>query len=1216
MAQRTISTKLAISGESEYRAALSRINTELKTLQSALKLTESQYQTNANSMQALQAKGQALNNLYQAQKNKVQELRNALDNAKSAEQKYAQQKADLQKKIEENNKALEKLKTTTGDTTKEEAKLTEENAKLQKELTEVDAKLAAAEKGTNSWQTQLNNAEIQLNNLDAEIQKNDKYMDEASKSADGCATSIDEFGREVDETAESVQGLGQILASQELAQFAEKVKDALVSCAQASMEFENGMAGVKRTTGITGQELDELGNYFKNLSTEIPITTKELTDIATTAGQLGVKGKDNIQQFTEVMAKLATTTDLTADTAATMLAQFANITGIDDYERMGSVVASLGDATATTATKVVEMSQGIAATGTLAGMSATDIMSISAAVGSLGIESAAGSTAMSTLISTLYKATQSGGEKLTQFASVAGMTAGEFKAAWENDAVGALDAFIRGLNDTERNGESAIMILDELGITNVRQTKAILGLASAGDLLTGTIEQGNRAWEENTALNEKAGVMFDTMKAKMQTLENSSTNLKIAIGDALAPAIIGLAEGGQKAIEGITSFVQKHPSLTAALTAVASGIVGITTAVAGAKAAWKAADFLGMTGPLKDIAAAAAGAGGGISGLVTALGTIALPAAAAATALAGIVAVVDEIKTVDSIGFLGEGKTLEEYADNVDKCTAALELAKQEYENLAASGADLTMAQNELDHATIALAHATEEYEAAQESATEATEAAGDAAEGLTEADAHAQAAAEELTMALDEIAKAYKDAYDEARESLEGQIGLFDSYAAEISEDTDTAREMLDVWAQQTANLAAYTENLEKAARYGLDDGLVRSLADGSTESAGYLATIIGEIENCANGTGTLGTSAEEAVAKFNESFKQTEEAKNNLAETMVAINTSLEEGLLQLEEQAAAVNFDGFWDAVDNAFENVGVEFNDIGLNVGSGLKGGIESSTGDVTGAAEQMANDTVDAAKGALGVESPSTVFAEIGSNLDAGLAEGIEKNASTVTGAIQALTSNLKVTMKESGFDAAEHFASGLKEIQAKTEAELQGLKSTLNMGTMGMYDQMFGIGSNVVMGMIQGIYSQSGYLYDAVYSVTSNAISAARSAAAVASPSKKTREIFEYVGEGMAVGIESKRERVATATQGVVDRALSVDTTGVEKAARMLKIQAPDMGSLLYGKYMDPSTKAKEGDINIHIDRVEIGDDQDVGTFADLLGREIQREKRMRGQTS
>ena len=77
MATRTISTRLAVEGESEYRASIARINSEIKSLQSALKLTESQYQTNANSMAALTAKGKALSDLYKAQESKVKQLKEA-----------------------------------------------------------------------------------------------------------------------------------------------------------------------------------------------------------------------------------------------------------------------------------------------------------------------------------------------------------------------------------------------------------------------------------------------------------------------------------------------------------------------------------------------------------------------------------------------------------------------------------------------------------------------------------------------------------------------------------------------------------------------------------------------------------------------------------------------------------------------------------------------------------------------------------------------------------------------------------------------------------------------------------------------------------------------------------------------------------------------------------------------------------------------------------
>lgn len=1101
MSQRNISTRLAIEGESQYKAAISSINAELKNMQSALRLTQSEYQNNANSMAALQAKGQALNNLYQTQKAKVQELRNALDNAKSAEQKYAQQKAELQAKIEANNKALEKLRSTTGDTSKEEAKLTEENQKLQQELNQVDAKLQAAEKGVNNWQTSLNNAQIQLNNTDAEIQKNNKYLDEASKSADGCATSIDQFGREVDDTAESLKSMGTILASQELQQFANKIKDALVVCAQASMEFEAGMAGVKRTTGITGPELDQLGDYFKNLSTEIPITTQELTAIATTAGQLGVKGTANVQSFTEVMAKLATTTDLTADTAATMLAQFSNITGITDYERMGSVVASLGDATATTATKVVEMSQGIAATGTIAGMSATDIMAISDAVGSLGIESAAGSTSMSTLISTLYKATQTG-NKLKEFASVAGMTAGEFKASWQRDAVGTLDAFIQGLNDTERNGKSAIVILDELGITNVRQTKAILGLASAGDLLSRTIEQGNKAWNENTALNEKAGIMFDTMKAKMQTLENSSTNLKIAIGDALAPAIIGLAEGGQKAIEGITAFVQAHPSLTTALAAVASGVVGITTAIAGVKAAIKVADFLGMTGPLKALAAAAAEAGGGVAGLASALGAIALPAATAATALMSIVAVADRLHDVHTVGFLGEGHTVEEYAKNVETLTKNLEDAQKAFDEASKYTDNLAMEQDALSLAQIALNNATSEYQTALESATDATEEAANAAEDFAEADEAALGAAEDLILSLDEIAQAYKSAYDSAKSSLDGQIGLFGDFNSEISKDTDTAKEMLKRWAEQTQNLSSYTENLKKAAQYGLDDGLVKSLADGSTSSAGYLATIIKEIENAGKGTSDFANSAEEAVAKFNSSFEQTEEARSTLAEVMAGIQTDLAEGLAELEQQASDINFEGFTDAVQNAFTNVGVDFNAVGQSMAQSVGEGISASQGQMSGAMETAMSETkgkVDSAKGPM-----SNSAKDLGTQASKGLEEGAKGMSTAAQKAVS---------------DAAQQVRSGA------SAARSAG----------------YSVGQSIADGAADGVRSAAGRVAAEAAQMVTNAINQAKAAAASASPSKKMIQLGRDIDEGLIIGIRDLEKNVADQMQKTVSKTLAVE---------------------------------------------------------------------------
>lgn len=567
MATRNISTRLAVEGESQYKAAITSINAELKNMQSALKMTESQFKSNANSTEALTAKGKALNDLLATQKSKVTALEAGLKNAQEAEARYAQKKEELTRKIQQNSAALEKLKTSTGDTTKEQQRLEEENAKLNQELERNENYLNAAHRAVNNWQTSLNNAKTEVNNTEEAIRQNSEALEENEGAAQGASGAID--------------ALAVALLASGLKKGFDEIADALRECVDASVAFESAMAGVKRTVGGGDEFISGLGESFKEMSTVMPITTGELAKIAETAGQLGIK-QENVEQFTTVMAKLATTTDLTAENAATMLAQFANITGVTDYERLGAVVAELGDATATTASKVVDMSQGMAAAASVAGMNERDILAISAAVGSLGIEAQAGSTAMSTLISTLFKATEEGGESLEKFASVANMSAEEFQQAWATNAVGALDAFIQGLNDTERNGKSAIMLLDDLGIKNVRQTKAILGLAQAGDLLSNTIAQANSAWEKNTALGEKAAIMYDTTEAKITMYKNSVDNLKIAVGDQLTPALGELAEKGTDVVQWATEFVQQNEWLGPTLVSVATAVGVVTAAVGGA----------------------------------------------------------------------------------------------------------------------------------------------------------------------------------------------------------------------------------------------------------------------------------------------------------------------------------------------------------------------------------------------------------------------------------------------------------------------------------------------------------------------------------------------------------------------------------------------------------------------------------------------------------
>lgn len=523
---------------------------------------------------------------------KLETLRQQYDNLKAAQDKAGGSNVDLQ------NKMLDK-----------QLQIDKTSASLDQQTQKLD-----------SMGNALNKAGVDTNNLTAESARLQSELSDLKSEQEEVADAAQESSESFAQTAEAMQ---EMLAASGAIELLQSIAGALKECTDAAIQYESAMAGVKRTVGGSDSFIGDLGDRFKELSTTIPISAEELAHIATTAGQLGI-AQGNVEEFTRVMAQLATTTNLTADDAATMLAQFANITGTTQYDRLGSTVAQLGDATATTASKVVEMSQGMAAAASQAGFSETDILAVSAAVGSLGIEAQAGSTAMSTLISTLYKAVETG-DGLEDFAAVAGMTAEQFKTAWGNDAVGAMDSFIQGLNDVERNGKSAVVILDQLGINNVRQSKAILGLASAGDLLSNTINQANAAWNSNTALTEKAGVMYSTTEAKMTMMQNAANNVKIAIGDALTPAMGDLAEAATNLMQPVSTFLANNPAVVKALTAAVGVMGAVTAGVVGLSAALKVAAavsgmFTASLSPVFTVAAGIAGLTAVVVGLSSALG--------------------------------------------------------------------------------------------------------------------------------------------------------------------------------------------------------------------------------------------------------------------------------------------------------------------------------------------------------------------------------------------------------------------------------------------------------------------------------------------------------------------------------------------------------------------------------------------------------------------
>ena len=146
----------------------------------------------------------------------------------------------------------------------------------------------------------------------------------------------------------------------------------------------------------------------------------------------------------------------------------------------------------------------------------------------------------------------------------------------------------------------------------------------------------------------------------------------------------------------------------------------------------------------------------------------------------------------------------------------------------------------------------------------------------------------------LDNLTAAYDKAYESARTSIEGQIGLFDTMktSSELS-----ISDMEKAMQSQTDYLNLYSENLKKAAEYGLDDGLIKSLSDGSEESAGYINAIIQNIEKLGGSAEGMPAAASKFVSEFNSKFEETEKAKDTFADNVAKMETDFDEKMGEIE-------------------------------------------------------------------------------------------------------------------------------------------------------------------------------------------------------------------------------------------------------------------------------------------------------------------------------
>lgn len=355
----------------------------------------------------------------------------------------------------------------------------------------------------------------------------------------------------------------------------------------AAAKFETAWAGVTKTVDGNAKQMKALQRQILSVTKAMPQSTTEIFAVAEAAGQLGIQRK-NIASFTKTMLDLGVSTNMTSDEAATALARLANITGMPqkNFDRLGATIVDLGNNFATTEKEITDMSLRLAGQGKQAGLSEHQILGLAAAMSSVGINAEAGGTAMSTVMKKIGMAVDRGGDKLTGFADLAGMSNKKFAEAWNKDAAGALDKVIHGLARSKKEGTNLTAVLNGLGIKGIRESDTLLRLAGNANLLTRALSTAKGAWKSNTALLAEANKRYKTFDSQLGVTKKVMTEFGRVVGTPIKDALATLMSVLNKIVISITNFVAKfneaNPTLAkvgAYLTIAITALLGLGTAI-------------------------------------------------------------------------------------------------------------------------------------------------------------------------------------------------------------------------------------------------------------------------------------------------------------------------------------------------------------------------------------------------------------------------------------------------------------------------------------------------------------------------------------------------------------------------------------------------------------------------------------------------------------
>lgn len=1012
-------------------------------------------------------------------------------------------------------------------------------------------------------------------------------VSDAAKDVGDSASDIgdsigDGFEEGTDQASTAIDALAQALLAAGVTASVKAITDALMDCTQASMEFETAMAKVGTIADESQKPLGDMRNEILALSSETGKSVGELAEATYQAISASVATESAVD-FVGTANKLAVGGFSDTTTAVDILTTAINAYGMsaDDASKISDVLITTQNLGKTSVAQLGASMGMVIPLAAAYNMNLEDLAASYALLTANGTQTAQATTYVKAALNELGSTSSVVGSTLKK---KTGKTFAELMA--EGNSLGDVLQVLADSVDGDTTAFNNMWSSSEAGV-------GMLSILNSGTSKYNSLVQ---AMEGSTGAATTAfEKMSETGEFAQQRFQNATENLKIAIGDELAPVLMELQQSGADAMEWATEFVKEHPEVVAAVTALAAALAVLAAALVGLLVVQQV-----TTAFTKFSAALLANPVGAVA--------VALTALTALTAAAVAFGAVMKDRTSESVK---NRKAIDQCKDSYDELKDSMEehakerkesikSAKTEaatYQNLADKLYDLADKTNKtasdkaqmntivdqlngampelglsIDETTGALNREKSAVDAVIDSmkqqalANAYQEQANKAASDLAEAQIQLSEAEEVLNDLRSQAVKKINEhnaAVQDGTESVQEMASSYaaagepvDKYALQLNALNGQIKEQKEVVAglQGTTSEAdeRYNKIAEKAYEYktaveesnqGVSDSAtemsdeVKQAYEGmKTSIQNSLKGIVNEYEDF---SGDKEISAEEII----EHMHSSENAANQWVQNMKTLagragdgmTKELYDHLLELGPQSANL--------VKACTEMTKPQLEEYARSFSATSGEAVEASTEELSAISANWENAGQEIAQkaGEAGEKSGR---------------EHTEKAKSGIESGQKEVTEAAKKGGEEAGKESQKATAEGIEKNSGQvTQAAGNSMKKAAD--TARTYRSSFeSVGQSMSEGVAVGINRGSPFIQNAVNGVLQSAVNEAEKKIKKNSPSHVWRdEIGLSMAEGVAVGIERGEKIVNDSVGSMADSSLETakDTLGIHSPSKVFK---------------------------------------------------------------